>query len=200
MQVRSTDTQNKGRGKHLIIARRLEVGLFMALAIQGDAGAAAFQREHVTTLESQPNQTIEAFLHTAGKVLRDYTDRTGHEACAAIGFNQTDNTYSVEVFSDGVSIGCTIRPAEITAGSAFSGQTIHSHPHEKILVLGPAERAWAQQYNKEQSGLTSVRNDGSSGFSKVDRQYNGVSWLVAGGNLLRLDGRGKTQNMGEIER
>ncbi|WP_265732404.1 hypothetical protein [Stenotrophomonas sp. SG1] len=156
-------------------------------------------REQIDTIESVQGQDLAEFLTVVGSKLRTYTDRTGHEACAAIGIRD-NGSYSVQVFTDGVSIGCTIDTGEIQQGARFTGEIIHSHPTQKILSIGAAERAWAERHKAPSAGAATVRNDGSSGFSRVDYNYSGVSWLVAGRTLLRKDERGKTRKVGEIPR
>lgn len=174
----------------------VSTSLVMALSVASIMHCQA--REKIETIHSEPNQELSEFLKVVGAKLRTYTDRTGHEACAAIAIDNA-NTYSVQVFTDGVSIGCTINTADIEPQTSFTGEIIHSHPTQKILTIGLAERNWASEH-RHSIGSTTVRNDGTSGFSKVDYQYPGVSWLVAGRNLMRKDERGKTQKVSEIER
>lgn len=162
------------------------------------AAPAGYVRESVTTVQSEEGQNQTDFMLKVGRELRDFTDATGNEACGAVGFNASNNTYAVKVYTDGVSIGCAIKPSEILAGFEFTGDIIHSHPHTKILKMREAERAWATEHNSGSATATSVRNDGASGFSRVDYAYRGVSWLVAGNNLLRKDEQGKSKNMGKV--
>lgn len=162
------------------------------------AAPAGYVRESVTTLQSQEGENQTDFMLTVGRELREFTDATGNEACGAVGFNASNKTYAVKVYTDGVSIGCAIKPSDMLAGFEFTGDIIHSHPHTKILKMREAERAWAMEHNSGTTASTSVRNDGASGFSRVDYAYRGGSWLVAGNNLLRKDENGKSKNMGRI--
>lgn len=164
---------------------------------QGDetADSPRWKREQLGEYTSNPNETLEQFMKRVSPALHIFTLRTGNEACAAIGMK--DGTYAIRLYTDGVPHGCTLQTTDLLDGYTFTGETIHSHPWQKILVMTPAASAWSEFYKDGNARTTSLRNDGSSGFSKADR-VNGDGWLVAGGNLLHLS-NGKTQKIGSIK-
>ena len=151
---------------------------------------------HVADFTSEAGEALPDFLRRVGGALHAYTLETGWEACGAIG--QADGRFSVRLFSDRVPHGCAIRTGTIAEGFAFSGETIHSHPHEKLLALDARARAWSRFYGDGNASAPTLRNDGSSGFSRADLA-GGPGWLVAKGQLLH-QARGKTTRHGEVIR
>ncbi|MEW2930190.1 hypothetical protein [Stenotrophomonas maltophilia] len=149
---------------------------------------------HLADLTSQQGETLPSFLLRVGGALHGYTRETGFEACGAIG--EQDGIYSVRLFSDRVPHGCAVRTSTLAKGFAFTGETIHSHPHAKVLTMTTRARAWSQFYRDGHAGAPTLRNDGATGFSKADRA-NGDGWLVAGGQLLHLV-NGKTERHGSV--
>ena len=116
-----------------------------------------------------------------GRVLHDYTRANGNEACGPIGFDGL--RYSVRLHTDGVPHGCAMRANDVLEGFKFTGETIHSHPWQKLLVMTPKARAWSKHYGDGNEGAPTLRNDGAGGFSHAD-YASGAGWLVAKGQLL----------------
>lgn len=155
----------------------------------------AWKRQLLGEFTSESGEELVSFLHRVAPTLHLFSRDKGQEACGAIG---TDGQrFSIQVYTDGVPQGCAIHTSEVSPGFVFSGQTLHSHPWQKILVMTPAARAWSQHYKDGNAGAPTLRNDGSSGFSKADRA-NGDGWLVAGGQLLQLK-QGKTLRHGPLD-
>ncbi|AIL06806.1 MULTISPECIES: hypothetical protein [Stenotrophomonas] len=153
-----------------------------------------WERQHLGDHVSEPGEALPDFLRRTGRVLHDYTRQSGNEACGAIASD--GQRFSLRLYTDGVPHGCVIRTSEVMEGSAFTGETIHSHPWQKVLTMTPAARAWSHFYKDGNAGAPTLRNDGAVGFSKADRA-NGDGWLIAGGQLLHLV-NGKTERLGPV--
>lgn len=174
--------------------------LLLALLVPGLAVAggtpspAPWPQEPLGDYTSEPGETLPTFLHRVGRVLHDYTRANGNEACGPIASDGA--RYSVRLHTDGVPHGCAMQASDVLEGFTFTGETIHSHPWQKLLVMTPKARTWSRFYKDGHADAPTLRNDGASGFSKADRA-NGDGWLVAGGQLLHL-AHGKTERLGPI--
>lgn len=153
-----------------------------------------WERQHLADYVSEPGEALPDFLRRTGRVLHDFTRQSGHEACGAIASD--GQRFSLRLYTDGVPHGCAIRTSEVLEGFAFTGETIHSHPWQKVLTMTPAARAWSHFDKDGNAGAPTLRNDGATGFSKADRA-NGDGWLAAGGALLHLV-NGKTERHGPV--
>lgn len=154
-----------------------------------------WQREHLGDYTSAPDEALPDFLRRIGRTLHIFTRGAGHEACGAIAHD--GERYAVRLYSDGVPHGCAIHTNEVLDGFTFTGETIHSHPWQKLLTMTPQARAWSRFYRDGHTSAPTLRNDGSAGFSKADRA-NGDGWLVAGGQLLHLS-HGRTERLGPVD-
>lgn len=159
------------------------------------SGIGRIYYQYLFTEVSEKGETLPVFLRRVGRVLHNYTKANGNEACGPIASD--GSRYSVRLHTDGVPQGCALRAGDVLEGFTFTGETIHSHPWQKLLVMTPKARAWSNLYKDGNEGALTLRNDGASGFSKVDRA-NGDGWLVAGGQLLHFS-HGKTERLGPID-
>ncbi|WP_241898440.1 hypothetical protein [Stenotrophomonas maltophilia] len=153
-----------------------------------------WERQHLGDYSSEPGEALPDFLRRTGRALHDFTRQSGNEACGAIASD--GQRFSFRLYTDGVPHGCAIQTSAVLDGFAFTGETIHSHPWQKVLTMTRTARAWSQFYRDGHAGAPTLRNDGATGFSKADRA-NGDGWLVAGGQLLHLV-NGKTQRHGSV--
>lgn len=153
-------------------------------------------RTVVGSYRSTPDQDQLAFLQQVGKVLNDYTQKTGFEACGAIASN--NEQFSIIVVSDNVPHGCAIHTTEVEDGFTFIQATIHSHPFQPILRIDRKAHAWSAEHGIRVQADT-LRNDGRSGFSKIDIATNVDSWLVAGNKLHFYDTRTKRKLIYELQ-
>lgn len=153
-----------------------------------------WERQHLGDYSSEPGEALADFLIRSGRALHDFTRQSGNEACGAIASD--GQRFSFRLYTDGVPHGCAIRTSDVLEGFVFTGETIHSHPWQRLLTMTPAARAWSQFYRDGNAGAPTLRNDGAAGFSKADRA-NGNGWLVAGGTLLQLI-NGKTERHGPV--
>ena len=155
-----------------------------AVAVTTDLG------EH----SSLDGEALEEFLIRLGHVIHVFTTDTGNEACGVIGVHGT--RYAVKLRTDNVPQGCVMRTQDVVEGYTFTGETIHSHPRQNLLVLSAAAMAWSQKYKDGNEGATTIRNDGASGFSRADYK-NGAGWLVAKGKLMHYSA-GRTKQYGKV--
>ncbi|WP_372381383.1 hypothetical protein [Xanthomonas sp. NCPPB 1754] len=153
-----------------------------------------WERRHLGDYVSGPGESLPDFLRRTGRVLHEFTRQSGNEACGAIASD--GRRFSLRLYTDGVPHGCAIRTNEVLEGFAYTGETIHSHPWQKVLKMTPAATAWSRQHRDGNERASSLRNDGASGFSKADRA-NGDGWLVAGGSLLHIV-NGKSERVGSL--
>lgn len=153
-----------------------------------------WNRQHLGDYASEPGEALPDFLSRTGRALHDFTRTSGHEACAAIASD--GQRFSFRLYTDGVPHGCAIRTSEVLDGFSFIGETIHSHPWQKVLTMTPAARAWSRFHKDGHDGAPTLRNDGAGGFSRADYS-GGPGWLVAKGQLLH-QARGKTTRHGEV--
>lgn len=154
----------------------------------------AWHRQHLGDYTSEPGEALPDFLRRTGQVLHAFTRDSGHEACGAIASD--GQRFAVRLYTDGVPHGCAIRTSEVPDGFAFTGETFHSHPWQKVLTMTPAARAWSRFHKDGHDGASTLRNDGAGGFSRAD-YAGGPGWLVAKGQLLHQAG-GKTTRYGTI--
>ena len=170
--------------------------LLSGFAFAGGAPAspASWPQEPLGDYTSAPDEALPAFLRRVGRVLHDYTRANGNEACGPIGFDGL--RYSVRLHTDGVPHGCAMRANDVLEGFKFTGETIHSHPWQKLLVMTPKARAWSKHYGDGNEGAPTLRNDGAGGFSHAD-YASGAGWLVAKGQLLH-QADGKTTRHGPV--
>ena len=144
---------------------------------------------------SQEGETLEEFMRRVGRVLHNFTRESGNEACGPIASDGV--RYSVRLHTDGVPHGCAMRASDVLDGYAWTGETIHSHPWQKLLRLDSHAQAWSKRYGDGNHGSPTLRNDGASGFSRAD-YVGGPGWLVAKGQLLYQAGQGKTTRHGPL--
>jgi hypothetical protein len=188
---------DKGMVMRISLSALLICGL---AALSADAVAhgadapAELTPSHLGDYISEPGEALPDFLKRVGGALHTYTQETGWEACGAIG--QAEDRYSVRLFSDRVPHGCAVRTSTIAEGFTFAGETIHSHPWQLVLTLDAHARAWSRFYGDGHQGTSTLRNDGSSGFSRAD-YATGAGWLVAKGQLLH-QASGKTTRLGPV--
>lgn len=149
---------------------------------------------HLGDWSSEDGEALPDFLRRVGGALHAYTLESGWEACGAVG--ESNGRYSVRLFSDRVPHGCAVRPSTLADGYAFTGETIHSHPWQKVLTLDARARAWSRHYGDGNHGAPTLRNDGAGGFSRADLA-GGPGWLVAKGQLLH-QAEGKTTRHGTV--
>ncbi|KRA46703.1 hypothetical protein [Pseudoxanthomonas sp. Root630] len=175
--------------------------LFLVLAaftsmpcLAHEASSQGWQREHLGDYVSDPGEPLPVFLLRLGETLHVFTRNSGNEACGAIAHD--GERYGLSLYTDGVPHGCAINTSEVPAGFTFVGETLHSHPWQKVLDMTSAARAWSHFYRDGNGTAPTLRNDGSSGFSRADLA-GGPGWLVAKGQLLH-QARGRTTRHGEV--
>lgn len=149
---------------------------------------------HLEDFVSEEGEPLVDFLARVGGKLHAFTRETGHEGCGAIASN--GEAFSIRLYSDDVPHGCVINPKNVMEGFAFTGETLHSHPWQKVLTLNPRARAWSRLHNDGNAGAPTLRNDGAGGFSRADLA-GGPGWLVARGQLLH-QANGTTTRHGPV--
>lgn len=108
------------------------VGLGSISAKAADAASpwavqvAARSWQHIEDFSSAPGETKEAFLTRIAPALRAYSDKTGFEACGAIG-TDGKGAFAVVLGSSRSHIACVSYHNRVAAGMVSTGETIHSH-------------------------------------------------------------------------
>lgn len=181
-----------------------KVLMLLAVLVSGQAWAhdgapqggaqQGWQRQHLGDYTSEPGESLVDFMRRTGQVLHEFTRDSGNEACGAVASD--GQRFSVSLYTDGVPHGCAIHTSEVLEGFEFAGETLHSHPWQKILTMTPAARAWSRFHGDGHNGATTLRNDGAGGFSRAD-YASGPGWLVAKGQLLH-QAAGKTTRYGSV--
>lgn len=159
---------------------------------------------------SQPGEVLDLFMLRVAPVLRAHTLKTGHEACGVVA--EDESGYAIVVGSSGAAAACINDRTRVPEGFVASDLTIHSHPESPTLrlsridraIMGLAARASGGAEWGEAQGPRSLRvqrampNSGLMGFSDADFG-GGPGYLVAGGRLLRQDGREAVHVVGSVE-
>lgn len=85
--------------------------------------------EHVGDYTSNPGESEHAFLIRMVPIFRAFAERTGEEACAAIGVEPDGKTYGLIIGSNDSHVGCA--SDRIPGGTTYTGETIHTHGRRK---------------------------------------------------------------------
>lgn len=173
------------------------IALFSALLpLHAAEHEIVFEAHPVQQVFQEPNESWDEFVSRSGRVMRDYTNKTGFEAggwlCVHPGTRQgamsVISSHSQISVSSGIK-GCPLRGYELTA------EFMHSHPVKEHIVLtahdlhGHPTGNMARLFNGMRAG-SKVRVGASGGrFSKADIGI-GPGYLVHGDNLyFQKDGR-----------
>lgn len=140
-------------------------------------------RKSLGVYVSAPGQELPAFLAQLGHVMNQHTRDTGFESCGVIAVR--DDVYAVQLYTDQVQRGCTMRWSEIPEGFTSLRQTIHTHPIASTIVFSENDREWSRLHKVSIPGPTmTVRR----GFTKQDMS-SGPAWLVENNALYFYDGK-----------
>lgn len=171
------------------------LALLMGLTAGTMSPGPGWEREHLGDYVSEAGEPLEIFLKRLGLVLDAHTQTTGHEACGVIGWQARSQRHAVALYTDGVQRGCTMRHSQMPSGFESTWETIHSHPHDSLITLTDADRAWNRAHNDVMPGRTvNIK----PGFSQGDFDA-GPGWLVFQGTLQHQRGWSRVRRFGRLD-
>lgn len=163
--------------------------LFTSLVCSFDAfasdGEFRLQRSYLGDFVSEEGESLDAFVLRTAPALKEYTSRTGFEACALIGKNEA-GLFSYSLSSIGAQLSCIIDKDGLPVGFESTNVTIHSHPTAQKVRPNEVDRFLAS-YAKQLLS-SEVKNGGARGFSTAD--FASPGYLVAGDRVLFQEGFG----------
>ena len=145
---------------------------------------------------SQPGETLKTFLLRVARDMRRFTHETGFEACGAIAKGPAG--YGLALGTNESQIGCLAGEAGVPVGMTWTGETVHSHPEDRNLIMQANDKAYALATHSTNPYTRTF--EGSPGeFSPTDFQ-SGPGYLVANGALLYQPGRKvrRPKRIGEV--
>lgn len=188
---------------------RLLSALFLGLAL---AAGSASAKDHVqfgyrgealpltklTTLHSREGETLDAFALRAGVWFRNFTTGSSYEACGPVMVSsQEEGRWAIPVFSNLSQLGCAM-PEAVVEGFVATGETIHSHPVEKVVKPNARDRVFvAGQSNRFNAERRQRRTVDSSKFSATDFA-SGAGYLVADNKVFYQNGPSSVRQVGEL--
>ena len=138
--------------------------LFLALALLASTANAANaaeltneqQRMRVDVLTELRADTLKDLLTQAATYQREFTDRTGFEACGAIA-QDDDGHMGIVITTNNAHMGCLNYHDRVPAGMRSTGLTIHTHGRDRTFRLNEADQLFvgiprdhtARGYNTE---------------------------------------------------
>jgi len=159
---------------------------------KADADVNGLPYRHVFDAVSTEGETLHQFLRRVGVDMRAFSDRTGFEACAAIG---TDGArFGVVVGTSTARIGCAVYPGKVSAGMRYVGDSIHTHGTDENVRLNKADMILAGITDAR--GVIRVSGQQLDRFSDAD--FHNSGYLAApGGRLLYQSGKGTEREIVE---
>lgn len=145
----------------------------------------SIQRQYLGDFTSEEGESLDAFVLRTAPALKEFTHRTGYEACALIGKNEA-GVFAYSLSSVGAQLSCIIDHNGLPLGFNSIGITIHSHPTAAKIAPNSTDRLLAAYAHQHLSN--EVRNGGARGFSTADFQTPG--YLVAGDRVFHQEGFG----------
>lgn len=147
--------------------------------------ASQLQRQYLGDFQSEAGESLDAFVLRTAPALKEFTARTGYEACALIGKNEA-GLFAYSLASVGAQLSCIIDQNGLPVGFDSLGVTIHSHPTAAKIRPNDIDHLLAAHAHQLLSN--EVRNGGARGFSTADFQTPG--YLVAGDRVFHQQGFG----------
>lgn len=140
---------------------------------------------------SKDGESLEAFMARVGVRMREFSDQTGFEACAAVA-SDGKNRYGVTVGTNTSHIACAILAKKVPDGMTAMYKTIHTHGENKTTQMNPVdmkfrgvpENARARRMHGTVWGQT------LNAFSDLDLKGPPGYLATPGGGLLHHDGEG----------
>ena len=186
---------------------RLLVALLLFFCLTVDAAAATLrfgQRGEtlpvfkVATFHSNEGETLDAFALRMGVWFRNFTTTSGYEACGLVFESATEKgRWALPIYTNHSQIGCAM-PETALEGYARTGDTIHSHPVEKMVEPNANDRIFLQgqsaQFNPERRHR---RNVDPRTFSHTDFA-SGPGYLVTDGKVLYQAGPKAVREVGVL--
>lgn len=161
-----------------------QIVALILLCVSGHCTAHDWDFHDLGVYYSQKNEALPSFMKRLGRVMQDYTDLTGHEACGML--SQNSDQFAIRLSSDGVQLGCSLDKHEIVEGFEKTGVYVHSHPSGKndggrrILRVNERDRDWFK-WRGERPPWHRILYI-TPGFSSEDIHF-GNGWLVERGRV-----------------
>lgn len=152
----------------------------------------------LTTLHSQEGETLDAFALRAGVWFRNFTTSSGYEACGPIlAAQEGEGRWAIPVFSNLSQVGC-VMPEAAVEGFAGTGETIHSHPVEKVVKTNGRDRVFMTGQSGRFHGARRQRQNVDSRTFSVTDFDSGAGYLVTDNKVLYQNGRSNVRQVGEL--
>jgi hypothetical protein len=137
--------------------------------------------EHIGDFYSNPNETENQFLLRIRPELRNYSDKTGYEACAEIA-TDGNGRYGIILGSNHSHLSCVNSPEMIPSNMKDTGEGIHSHGKQGIFNMSRTDKLLysmgqdAGEYagtSPDSMDQVTVHGQKLSEFSLTDYQHPG---------------------------
>lgn len=146
----------------------------LVLLFAAPALAAHYPTHKLHTMASQPGQSKVAFLLDVAHWMRAYSDKTGFEACAAIGSDGVG--YGVVITTSRAHVACYVDYTALIGGMRYTNETIHSHPHPGYYRPNRSDRYLSP--HRIPRGYSIHETFQSANHFSVNDIKNGTGYLV----------------------
>jgi hypothetical protein len=153
-------------------------------------GMGVVDYEFVFEAVSEPGESMDAFAARIGPQLREFSDRTGYEACGVIA---TDGQrFGAVIGSNRSHVACANFSAKVPAGMRATEETIHSHGRERGFNANRNDLTLQGQFFHGQVGLKGVAGQNVREFSQMDYE-GGPGYLATPKGVIHQRGRGTSR-------
>lgn len=158
-------------------------------------GMGVVDYEFIFEAVGEPGESMDAFAARIGSQLREFSDRTGYEACGVIA---TDGQrFGAVIGSNRSHVACANFSAKVPAGMRATEQTIHSHGREKGFNANRNDMILQGQFFQGQVGLRGVAGQNIRDFSQMDYE-GGPGYLATPSGVIHQSGKGTVREVGAL--
>lgn len=155
-------------------------------------GMGVVDYEFVFEAVSEPGESMDAFAARIGPQLREFSDRTGYEACGVIA---TDGQrFGAVIGSNRSHVACANFSAKVPAGMRATEETIHSHGLERGFRANRNDLTLQGQMFAGKAGLRGVAGQRLAEFSEMDYE-GGPGYLATPSGVLYQSGKGTVRSV-----
>lgn len=155
-------------------------------------GLGVVDYEFILEARSEPSETMDEFAVRLGSKLREFSDRTGYEACGVIA---TDGQrFGAVIGSNRSHVACANFSTKVPAGMTATEETIHSHGRDRGFNANRNDLTLQGQLFQGQVGLRGVAGQNVREFSQMDYE-GGPGYLATPNGVIHQRGRGTSRSV-----
>lgn len=158
-------------------------------------GLGVVDYEFILEARSEPSETMDEFAVRLGSKLREFSDRTGYEACGVIA---TDGErFGTVIGSNRSHVACANFSSKVPEGMRATDETIHSHGLDKSFNANRNDLVLQGQAFHGRPGLRGVGGQDTRRFSEMDYD-GGPGYLATPDGVIHQRGRGTSREVPKL--